>query len=123
MIEDLGLRTPRGLGHPQHLPQERVLVGAVFEPVIVSVQTQAHYAQNQDLPPVHARAPGGFLVAQNLLFQQCENLLREFGVRENPLQAGEDGRQFVATAQRQDDFLNGSQLEAGLDGESLAHGR
>ena len=70
-------------------------------------QTQAHDAQHQDLPQVHAGAASGFLARQNLLFQQGENRALEGGMNPNPLQTGEDGRQLVAAAGGQLNLLDG----------------
>ena len=61
MAEDFGLLAPRRGGHAQHLAHEGIVVGDVFQAIPVRVQTQAHDAQHQDLPQIHAGAAGGLL--------------------------------------------------------------
>src|SRR5258708_34103327 len=41
----------------------------------------------------------------------------------DPLQASENGRQFVTAVQGQDDPLDGDELKSGLGFKTLAHGR
>ena len=72
--EDFGFGPPTQRRHPQHLPQQGVVVGQVFQPIPVGIQAQAHHPQHQDLPQVHAGAAGGFLAGQNGRFEQGEDL-------------------------------------------------
>ncbi len=39
----------------------------------------------------------------------------------DPLQAGQEGRQLIAALERQEDLLNGNDLEVGLGMEASAH--
>jgi hypothetical protein len=45
-------------GMAQHLANGLVLVGQLMHTIIVGVESQAQHAQHQDLPLLHARAPG-----------------------------------------------------------------
>jgi len=93
----------------------------VFEPVVVGVQAQTDDAKNQHLPQVHPGASGSFFAGENFLFQQREDGRLEFGMRPDPLQSGEDGRQFIAAFAREDDLLDGREVQSGSGVESLAH--
>jgi hypothetical protein len=51
-----------------------------------------------------------------------ENLGPERGVHPEPLQAGQDRRQFIAALERQTNLFDGHNLEVGLGMERVAHG-
>ena len=85
-------------------------VGDVFHSIPVGIQSQTHDAQNEDLPEVHAGATGGLFAREDFGFQQREDLRLERGVHPNPLQARENGRQLVATLQRQTNLFDGRDL-------------
>lgn len=119
--EHLGLRPPGRLGHAENLAHQRVEIGDVFESIPVGAQSQTHHAQHQDVPEVHAGAACAFLLADDGFLQQGENLRVERGVKKQPLQAGEDGRQFIATGEGQTDFLDGQGVEPRLHFESFTH--
>lgn len=120
MIELFGVGAPGCLGHAQNLAQKRVEVGDVFEAVEVGVQPQAHDAQHQNWPQVHPGAGGGLFAGQDFLFQPAEDLGLERGVSPNPLQPRQNGRPFVATAQRQHDLFNREEVEGGIGFKGLA---
>ena len=79
-------------------------------------------AQHEDLPEVHARASGGLFASEDLAFEQSEDLSLERGMHPDPLQAREDGRQFVAALERQTNLFDGRDLKIGLVLEVVAHG-
>ena len=122
MAEDFGVLAPRRGGHAQHLAHEGIVVGDVFQAIPVRVQAQAHDAQHEDLPEVHAGAAGGLLARQDRGFQQGENLGLERGMHPEPLQPGQDRRQLVAALERQANLFDGRDLEIGLGLEGVAHG-
>ena len=51
----LGLVVPVAV--PQHLPQRAMLIGQLLNPIIVSIQTQAHDPEDQNAPLLHSRSP------------------------------------------------------------------
>ena len=122
MAEQFGLLIPRRGRQAQHLAHERVIVGDVFQSIPVGVQAQAHDAQHEDLPQVHARATGGFFAGEDFGFQQGKDLRLERWVHPNPLQASQHGRQFVPALERQTNLFDGRDLEIGLGLEMMAHG-
>src|SRR6266496_3282500 len=99
----------------QDLPQQAVVIGQMLQPVIVAIQPQSHHAQNQDLPQVQPGTPSGLLACDELAFKQNENPGVDLGGLKNPLQAGENGWQFIATLQGQDNLLAGSFPKRQLD--------
>jgi hypothetical protein len=113
---------PRRGGQAEHLADEQVVVGQVGHAIPVGVQAQAHNAQHQDLPQVHAGASGGLFTRQNFAFEQGENPGLERGMNPKPLQTGKDGRQFVAAPEWQANLFDGCDLEIGLGLERMAHG-
>ena len=94
----------------------------MFHPVPVRVQAQAHDAQHEDLPEIHAGAPRGFFAGEDFGCAQGEDPGLERGVRPDPLQAGEDRRQLGAALERQTHLFDGRELESGLGLEVVAHG-
>src|SRR6266496_5681356 len=106
----------------QDLPQQAVVIGQMLQPVIVAIQPQSHHAQNQDLPQVQPGTPSGLLACDELAFKQNENPGVDLGGLKNPLHAGENGWQFIATLQGQDNLLDGSFPKRQLDLESFPHG-
>jgi hypothetical protein len=101
---------------------ESVVVGDVFEAVVVAVQAQADDPEHEQVPQIHAGAAGGFLVAHDMLLQQGEDLLVDLGRREDPLEAREDGREFIAALEGNEDLFDGRLAQLQLGFESLAHG-
>ena len=91
---------PRGGRHAQHLAHEPIIVGNVFHPIPVGIQSQTHDPQHQNLPEVHPGAASGLLASENLRLQQREYLRLERRVHPHPLQTGEDRRQFIAALER-----------------------
>jgi hypothetical protein len=122
MAEDLGILAPRGGRHAEHLPHEQMMVGQILHPIPVRVEAEPDDAQHEDLPEVHAGASGGLLAGEDFGFQQGENLGLERGVHPEPLQTGEDGREFVAAFERQANLFDGGDLQIGLGLKSVAHG-
>jgi hypothetical protein len=49
------------------------------------------------LPEIHAQAAGGLFAGEDFGFEQGENLAFERGVTPQPLEAGQEGRELVAT--------------------------
>ena len=112
-----------GDGRPaQDLAQQRVMVGQIFQPVIVAVQAQTHDAQHENLPEAQAGPPRRLLAAADFGFQQREKLGIEFGRLEDPLQTGEDRRQFVAALEGDRNAFDGSLSQGQLHVEMSAHG-
>src|ERR1041385_866459 len=107
----------------QNLSQQPIVIGQVLQPIIVTVQPQAHHSQYQNVPQIQSRPPSGLLVADYFLFQQIKDLAVEIGGPKNPLQSRQNRRQFVPALQRQNDFLDGGFTQNQLNLESLAHGR
>ena len=122
MAEPFVLLAPRCGRHAEHLAHEGIVVGDVFHPIPVGVQPQPHDAQHENLPKIHAGAPGGLLAREDLGFEQAEYLGLERGVQPNPLETGEDGRQLVATLEWQTNLFDGRELQIGLALEMMAHG-
>ena len=122
MTENFGVLTPRRGRHAQHLPHERIVVGNVFQPIPVRIQSQPHDAQDENLPEVHAGATGGLFASDDFSFQQGEDLGLECWVHPDPLQTGQDGRQLVAALERQPNLFDGGDLQIGLGLEMMAHG-
>ena len=92
MAEDFSVRSPRVYRHAEHLAHEQMMVGQVLHPIPVRVQAEPDDAQHQDLPEVHAGAAGGLLAAEELGFEQGEEVGLERGMHPDPLESGEDGR-------------------------------
>jgi hypothetical protein len=109
-------------GDAHQIGHEGVVVGDVFEAVVVAVQAQTDDPKDEQMPQIHAGAAGGFLVAHDMLFQQGENLLVDFGRREDPLEAREDGREFIAALEGNEHLFDGRLAQLQLGFESLAHG-
>jgi hypothetical protein len=119
--EALGVGPPRVGADQEHLAQEQIIVGQVFHPVPVGVQPQADHAEHQDLPQVHAGASGRLFVRHEASFQQGEDGCFVGGMSPDPPQARQEGRQFVAAVKREQDLLDGSELQVRLRVESLTH--
>ena len=98
------------------------MIGQVLHPIPIHVQAQAHDAQDEDLPEVHAGAAGGLLAGEDLGFEPGEDLGLERGVHPNPLQPREDRRQFVAALERQANLFDGGDVQIRLALEMMAHG-
>jgi len=122
MAEDFGFLAPRRGGHAQHLAHEGIVVGDMFQAIPVRVQTQAHDAQHQNLPEVHAGAAGGLLARQDGGFQQTENLGPQRRMHPEPLQPGQDRRQLVPAPGGQANLFDGRDLKIGLGLKGMAHG-
>ena len=59
---------PRCGRHAQHLAHQRIIVGHVFHPIPVRIQSQPHDPQDEDLPEVHAGTTSRLLTSENLRF-------------------------------------------------------
>src|SRR6267378_6680526 len=105
----------------QDLPQQTIVIGQVFQPVVVTVQRQTHDPQDQNVPQIQTRSPGGLLAADHLLFQQLKNLAVDLSGLENPLQPRQHRRQFVPAPSRQHHFFNRGFTQRQLNLESFAH--
>jgi len=77
----------------------------------VHLETETHDAQHENLPQIQAGAAGGFFVREDLALDEGEDSGLERGMHPEPLEAGEDGRQFIAAAQRQTNLFDGRELE------------
>lgn len=102
-------------GLAEELAHEGVVVGDVVEAVVVAVQRESDNAKDENLPEIHAGATDGFFVVGLDAFEDGEDFAVHFGGSENPLQPGEDGRQFVAGLGGDFDFLDGDSSESELD--------
>ena len=94
----------------------------MFEAIPIRAQSQADGSQHQDPPQIHARTARGLPARQDGVIQKLENLIAQRRMAPDPLQAGENRREFVTTAEGQDDPLDGQDLKAGLGVKMLAHG-
>jgi hypothetical protein len=80
VVEHGALLAPGCDRHAQHLAHKQVVVGQVFHPIPIGVQTQTDHAQHQDLPKIHAGAAGGLFAGEDLGIQQGEDLGLERGM-------------------------------------------
>mgnify|MGYP007026204959 CR=1 FL=1 len=97
------------IGKAHDGPHQAVIVRDMLQAVVVAIQGQAHHSEHQDVPEIHPGASGLLLIADDSLFEQRENLLINFRGSEDPLQAGQHGREFVAAL-----VGNGHLLDRGL---------
>jgi len=107
-------------GLAEELAHEGVEVGDVVEAVVVAVEAEPDGAEDEDLPEVHARAAGVFLgvFACGLdAFEDGEDFAVYLGGGEDPLQPGEDGREFVASFGGDFNLFDGDGSEGELDVE------
>ena len=108
--------------HSHDLADETIVARDVLDPVIITIQTEPHHAQHQNVPERHARAAGmRELAAQHFFLQKVENAPIDFRRAEDPLQPGQDGSQFVTAFERNHDLLDGRLPQVGVGFESLAH--
>lgn len=122
MAEVFGFVVPRRGGQAEPLAHEAVVVGDGFQAIPVGVQAEAHAAQDEDLPQVHAGAAGGLFAGEDFGFEQGKDLGLERGVPPEPLQAGEAGGPFVAALEGQANLFDGRDVPFGLSLEMLAPG-
>ena len=90
------------------LTHQAVVVGDVFEPVVVASEAQSDDSEHEDVPEIHPRAAGLLLISNNLAFEQSKNFLIDLGSFENPLQPGENWRQFITAIERDGNAFDGS---------------
>ena len=110
------------LRHSHDLADEQIVLGDVLNPIIIAIKAKPHHTQHEDVPKTHPRPAGmGWIVSHHFFFQQIEDRLIDSRRAENPLQSGEDGRQFVTAFERNHDQLDGRLPQVGLSFESLAH--
>lgn len=110
-------------GQPHDFAHETVEVGDVLHAVIIAVESEADHAQHQNMPKIHPRAPGaGGFGALEFVFEQLENGFVQPRRAEDPLEAGEDGREFIAAFEGDDDLIDRGLAEICLRLESFAHG-
>ena len=122
LAEPFFIRARRRGGHAQPLRQERIAVGDVFPAIPGGVQAQAPDAQHEDLPAVPAGAAGGFLARENFDCEPGAELGREGGMPPAPLEAGAEGRPFIAAGERPVNLFDGRELEIRLGLEAVAQG-
>jgi hypothetical protein len=79
----------------------------MFEAVPVGRQAEAHDTADEDLPEVHAGVAGGLFAGADLGGEQGENLGFEGGMCPEPLEAGQEGWELVATVERQVNLFDG----------------
>jgi hypothetical protein len=84
------------------------VVGDVLEPVVVASQAQPDDSEHENVPEIHPRAASLLLIPNNLAFEQRKNLFIDLGSFENPLQPGENWRQFITAIERDGNVLDGS---------------
>ena len=104
-------------GLAQKLAEEGVVVGDVVETVVVTIEAQPNDAKDEDLPKVHAGAPGGVFVGGLNFFEDGKDVPIDLWSDENPLKPGKDGRKFVASFGGDFDFFDGDSSEGKLDVE------
>ncbi len=109
-------------GHSEDLPQQRIVIGQIFQAVIVTIQSQAHDPQHENLPEAQSGTPGRLFAAANFRFEQGKNPGVDLGRLEDPLQAREDGWQFVTTFEGDPNAFNGSLSQGQLHIKTPAHG-
>jgi hypothetical protein len=68
------------------LTHQAVVVGNVFDPVVVASEAQSDDSEHEDVPEIHPRAAGLLLISNNLAF----DFLTDLGSFENSLQPGEN---------------------------------
>jgi hypothetical protein len=90
------------------LTHQAVVVGDVFEPVVVASETQSDDSKHEDVPKIHPRAASLLLIPNNLAFEECKKLFIDLGSFENPLQPGENWRQFITAIESDGNALDGS---------------
>ena len=104
-------------GLAEELTHEGVVVCDVVEAVVVAVEAEADDSENKNLPKIHAWTTSRFFVSRLDTFENSKDFPVHFGGGEDPLQSGEDGRQFVAGLGGDFDFFNGDGSESELDVE------
>ena len=107
-------------GLAEELAHQRIEVGDVVEAVVVAVKAEPDDSEDEDLPEVHAGTAGGFfgVFADGPDgFEDGEDFAVHLGGGENPLQPGEDGREFVAGFSGDFDLFDGDGSEGKLDVE------
>lgn len=107
-------------GLAEELAHKGVEVGDVVEAVVVAVEAEPDDAEDEDLPEVHAGAAGGFFgffAFGPEAFEDGEDFAVDLGGVEDPLETGEDGREFVAGFGGDFDLFNGDGSEGELDVE------
>jgi hypothetical protein len=109
-------------GVPVGLISNWTVYGPVSYGPTLDNSTQAHNAQHQNLPEVHAGAAGGLFARQHGGFQQTENLGPQRRMHPQPLQPGQDRRQLVPAPEGQANLFDGRYLKIGLGFKGMAHG-
>lgn len=107
-------------GLAEELAHEGVEIRDVVEAVVVAVEAEPDDAEDENLPEVHAGAAGGFFGYFAFgadAFEDGEDFAVDLGGVENPLQSGEDGREFIARFGGDFDFFDGDGSEGELDVE------
>ena len=78
---------------------------------VVHLETETHDAEHEDLSQNHVGAVGGLIGREDFAFDEGEDLGLERGMHPEPLEAGEDGRELIAAAERQTNLFDGRELE------------
>ena len=112
---------------PKHLANGLVLVGQLVHAVVVGVEPQAQHAQHQDLPLLHAWAPGeriGLAVAPHRddLLQNGEHPRPQVRGGVDVLQSAQQLRDVVAGLGVECDGADVLLAELQLGVDDLAHG-
>jgi len=111
------------LRHPHDLADEAIIVGNMFDPVIITIQTEPHHPQHQNVPEIHP-GPAGMrlLAAQDFFLQQIKDRVIDRWRAEDPLESRQHGGQFITAFERDHHLGDGRLPQVGLAFESLAHG-
>ena len=114
-------------GMPKHLAKGLVLVGQLVQPVVVGIEPQAQHAQHQDLPLLHAWAPGariGLAIASHRddFFEDGEHPRPQVRGGVNVLQSAQQLRNVVAGLGVEHDGGDVLLAELQLRVDDLAHG-
>ena len=100
-----------------------MILGQVLQGIVITVATQAHGGQHEDLPVGQAgTAPRGPRVLIHVLLDEPQESLAHLGLAIDVLQGHEDGDQFMAAVQLEGDALDRSRLPLIVGREGGTHG-
>lgn len=92
VLTDSAVVKGRLVGHGElrqahDLAHEAVVVGDVLDAVVITIQAEAHHAQHQNVPQIHARPAGvPLLVSDHFLLKQFKDGLIDLRCAKDPLE-------------------------------------